>query len=135
PKHMPRVRQQNVVAARWSPNGQVIGTLDLSRDGNFPFGSNVFTPAEQRKRLSPDTYRKLEAVLSRGEPLDPTLADEVAEAMKEWALEKGATHFTHVFQPLTGLTAEKHDSFFAPNGDGQAIAKFRGSELIQGEPD
>jgi glutamine synthetase len=132
---MPRVRLQNVVAARWSPNGEAIGTLDLSKDGNFPFAANVFTPAEQRKRLSPETYRKLEATLRRGAPLDPALADEVAEAMKEWALEKGATHFTHVFQPLTGLTAEKHDSFFAPTSDGKAIAKFKGSELIQGEPD
>ncbi len=74
-------------------------------------------------------------MLETGEALDPELADEVAEAMKEWALEKGATHFTHMFQPLTGLTAEKHDSFFDPTGDGASIAKFKGSELIQGEPD
>jgi glutamine synthetase len=132
---MTRIRQQNVTAAKWSPNGEALGTLDLSEDGSFPFAANVFSPAVQRERLSKDTYGKLQAVLERGEALDPSLADEVAEAMKEWALEKGATHFTHMFQPLTGLTAEKHDSFFNPTPEGKAIAKFKGSELIQGEPD
>jgi glutamine synthetase len=131
---MPRIRQQNVTAAQWSPNGETLGTIDLAND-SFPFGENVFSPAVQRERLSEECYAKLQAVLAKGEPLDPSLADEVAEAMKQWALEKGATHFTHMFQPLTGLTAEKHDSFFSPNGDGQSIAKFKGSELIQGEPD
>src|ERR687892_69053 len=87
---MAKIRQMNVTAAQWSPNG---------------------------------------------EALDPTLADEVAQAMKEWALERGATHFTHVFQPLTGLTAEKHDSFFEPNREGKWLSKFSGTELIQGEPD
>ena len=131
---MPRIRQQNVTAAQWSPNGETLGKLDLA-SGDYPFGENVFSPAVQKERLSAETYAKLQNVLAKGEPLDPSLADEVAEAMKEWALEKGATHFTHMFQPLTGLTAEKHDSFFAPTGDGKAIAKFKGSELIQGEPD
>ena len=131
---MPRIRQQNVTAAQWSPNGETLGKLDLA-SGDYPFGENVFSPAVQKERLSAETYAKLQNVLAKGEPLDPSLADEVAEAMKEWALEKGATHFTHMFQPLTGLTAEKHDSFFAPTGEGKAIAKFKGSELIQGEPD
>ncbi len=132
---MTRVRQQNVTAAKWSPNGEALGTLDLAESGAYPFGANVFGPEVQKDRLAKDTYRKLQAVLDEGQALDPSLADEIAEAMKDWALERGATHFTHVFQPLTGLTAEKHDSFFDPVGDGTAIAKFRGTELIQGEPD
>ncbi len=132
---MPRIRQQNVTAAQWSPNGEALGTLDLSKDDAYPFAANVFSPQVQRDRLSRDAYRKLQGVLETGEALDPELADEVADAMKEWALEKGATHFTHMFQPLTGLTAEKHDSFFDPAPDGTSIAKFKGTELIQGEPD
>ena len=132
---MPRIRQHNVTAAQWSPNGEALGSLDLTKSDAYPFGENVFSAAVQKERLSKDTFNKLQGVLDKGEALDPSLADEVAEAMKEWALEKGATHFTHVFQPLTGLTAEKHDSFFDPVGDGTSIAKFKGSELIQGEPD
>ena len=89
----------------------------------------------QKERLSDETFTRLNATLETGEALDPTLADEVAEAMKEWALEHGATHYTHMFQPLTGSTAEKHDSFFEPDGDGGALADFSGKELIQGEPD
>ncbi len=129
------IRQQNVKAAQWSPNGEALGSLDLTKSDAYPFGENVFSAEVQKERLSKDTFRQLQGVLDKGEALDSSLADEVAEAMKEWALEKGATHFTHVFQPLTGLTAEKHDSFFDPVGDGTAIAKFKGSELIQGEPD
>ncbi len=132
---MPRIRQHNVTAAQWSPNGEALGSLDLSKSDAYPFGENVFSAAVQKERLSKDTFKKLQNVLDKGEALDSSLADEVAEAMKEWALEKGATHFTHVFQPLTGLTAEKHDSFFGPEGDGTAVATFKGSELIQGEPD
>ncbi len=132
---MTRIRQQNVTATQWSANGEALGTVDLTEDSNNPFGINVFSPVVQKERLSKDTYKKLEAVLATGEALDTDLADEVAEAMKEWALERGATHYTHVFQPLTGLTAEKHDSFFEPDGEGGAIADFSGKELIQGEPD
>ena len=95
----------------------------------------MFSPAVQRHRLPKDSYKRLQASLAKGEALDPTLADTVALGMKEWALERGATHYTHVFQPLTGLTAEKHDSFFAPTTDGIALAEFSGKELIQGEPD
>src|SRR3954469_25374050 len=91
--------------------------------------------ASSASALSKDTYRRLQSTLEKGEPLDVSLADAVALAMKEWALEKGATHYTHWFQPLTGSTAEKHDSFYAPTGDGRAIAEFSGKELIQGEPD
>src|SRR6185369_14028004 len=73
--------------------------------------------------------------IKQGAALDPTVADSVANAMKDWALEKGATHFTHIFQPMTGLTAEKHDSFVTPTGDGRAIVEFSGKELTKGEPD
>ena len=130
-----RFRQKNVHAAKWSVNGEALGAVDLTKDKNDLFGANVFSPAVQKDRLSKDTFGKLQSVLSTGEALDTDLADEVAEAMKEWALERGATHYTHVFQPLTGLTAEKHDSFFEPDGKGGAIADFSGKELIQGEPD
>jgi glutamine synthetase len=132
---MPRVRQTNVTAARWSPNGGALGAVDLTEPFSYPHGENVFSPAVQRHRLPKETYKRLQRVLSQGEALDTSLADAVALAMKEWALEKGATHYTHVFQPLTGLTAEKHDSFFGPGGDGVALAEFSGTELIQGEPD
>ena len=130
-----RIRQKNVHAAKWSVNGEALGAVDLTKEKNDLFGANVFSPAVQKDRLSKDTFGKLQSVLSTGEALDTDLADEVAEAMKEWALERGATHYTHVFQPLTGLTAEKHDSFFEPDGKGGAIADFSGKELIQGEPD
>jgi glutamine synthetase len=132
---MPRIRQQNVFAAQWSPNGGTIGAPDLTAPDNQVFGANVFSPAIQRQRLPKDVYKRLSKTLARGEALDTTLADAVALAMKEWALEKGATHYTHVFQPLTGLTAEKHDSFYSPTGEGTALAEFSGKELIQGEPD
>ena len=130
-----RIRQQNVSATKWSANGEALGTVDLTEEKNNPFGINVFSAAVQKDRLSKDTYKKLQSTLETGESLDTELADEIAEAMKEWALERGATHYTHVFQPLTGLTAEKHDSFFEPDGEGGAIAEFSGKELIQGEPD
>src|SRR3954463_7473759 len=132
---MPRTRPHNLHAAQWTSNGGSLGTLDLTEPGNQIFGANVFTINEQRERLSKDTYKRLVATLERGEPLDVSLADAVALAMKEWALEKGATHYTHWFQPLTGSPAEKHASFYAPTGDGRAIAGFSGKELIQGEPD
>ncbi len=132
---MTRIRQQNVTATQWSANGESLGTVDLTEESNNAFGQNVFGPTVQKDRLAEDTYNELEAVLATGAALDTDLADEIAEAMKEWALERGATHYTHVFQPLTGLTAEKHDSFFEPDGMGGAVADFSGKELIQGEPD
>jgi glutamine synthetase len=131
----PRTRQQNVTAAQWSANGAALGSLDLTLPGNQVFGSNVFSPAVQRQRLPKHVYKALQRTLAHGEALDTSLADAVAQAMKDWAMEKGATHYTHWFQPLTGSTAEKHDSFYAPVGDGTAIAEFSGKELIQGEPD
>jgi glutamine synthetase len=132
---MTRIRQQNVTAAQWSSNGQALGALDLTLPENNPFGANVFSVGVQRERLPADVFEKLQATLEHGEGLDESLADAVAEAMKEWALENGATHFTHMFQPLTGSTAEKHDSFFEPGAEGKALAGFSGKELIQGEPD
>jgi glutamine synthetase len=131
---MPRTRQQNVLAAQWTPDG-TLGAPDLTVPDNQIFGRNVFSPAVQRQRLPKDVYKRLSQTLARGEALDTSLADAVALAMKEWALERGATHYTHVFQPLTGLTAEKHDSFYAPTGEGTALASFSGKELIQAEPD
>ncbi len=133
---MIRTRQQNVTAAQWSSNGDAMGRADLTEPENNPFGANVFSTKVQKERLSPETFQRLQDSLASDEPMDPALADEVAAAMKEWALERGATHFTHMFQPLTGSTAEKHDSFFAPSSDGSgSLAEFSGSELIQGEPD
>src|SRR3954454_18749240 len=132
---MPRTRQTNITAAQWSANGAALGALDLTIPDNQVFGANVFSPAVQRARLPKHVYKALHRTLSRGEALDPALADSVAQAMKEWAMEKGATHYTHWFQPLTGMTAEKHDSFYGPVGDGTAMAEFSGKELIQGEPD
>ncbi len=129
------IRQQNVLATKWNTNGSKIGTPDLTASDNQVFGENVFSAAIQRQRLPKDVYKRLSKTLAKGSALDTTLADSVALAMKEWALEKGATHYTHMFQPLTGVTAEKHDSFYAPTGEGTALAEFSGKELIQGEPD
>src|SRR5687767_15914821 len=132
---MPQTRTRNVNAAQWSANGGALGTRDLTAPGADFFGSNVFSPIVQRQRLPKAVYKRLQETLEHGAPLDAELADAVADAMRDWAMEKGATHFTHWFQPLTGSTAEKHDSFFAPTGEGTAIAEFSGKELIQGEPD
>jgi glutamine synthetase len=131
---MPK-RQQNVYAAQWSSNGGALGAPDLTDPGASPFGENVFHLAAQRQRLPKHVFKALTRTLDGSEPLDPTTADAVALAMKEWAMEKGATHYTHWFQPLTGLTAEKHDSFYGPTGEGTALAEFSGKELIRGEPD
>ena len=130
-----RARKHNLTAASWSANGGAIETSDLRDAANHPYGANVFSPAVQKERLSKETFDRLNDTLASGAALDPSLADEVAHAMKEWALEHGATHYTHMFQPLTGLTAEKHDSFFEPGKNGDAIARLSGGELIQGEPD
>ncbi len=132
---MPRLRQPNIDAAQWQVNGSGLGRPDLTQPDNQVFASNVFGVDVQRQRLPKDVFKRLQATLEEGVPLDPALADQVAQAMKEWALENGATHYTHWFQPLTGMTAEKHDSFYAPNGDGDALPEFSGKELIQGEPD
>src|SRR4051812_45024984 len=99
------------------------------------YGANVFNEEVQRQRLPKPVFRALQKTIKQGAPLDPGIADSVATAMKDWAMEKGATHFTHLFQPMTGLTAEKHDSFVQPTNDGSAITEFSGKELVRGEPD
>jgi glutamine synthetase len=132
---MTRIRQQNVTAAQWSADGGALGSPDLTLPANQVFGANVFSVEVQRQRLPKHVFKALQGSLARGDALDTMLADSIAQAMKEWALERGATHYTHWFQPLTGMTAEKHDSFYGPTGDGSAIADFTGKELIQGEPD
>ena len=99
------------------------------------FGINVFSDEVMRSRLPENVYRALRNTIKKGFALDPTIADVVAAAMKEWAMERGATHYTHWFQPMTGLTAEKHDSFLSPTDAGTAIAEFSGKELVRGEPD
>jgi len=99
------------------------------------FGQNVFTKAEMQKRLPKLVFKSVMATIEHSKPLDPSVADVVASAMKDWAMEKGATHYAHVFYPLTGLTAEKHDSFLEPGSDGSSIAEFAGKTLTQGEPD
>ena len=99
------------------------------------YGSLLFTDADMQERLSKPTYKKLQTVIKNGDPLDIDIANEVAHAMKEWALEHGATHYTHWFQPLTGITSEKHDSFINPREDGTVLMAFSGKELVQGEPD
>ena len=98
------------------------------------FGSMVFNDRKMQERLPKATYKALKKTVQNGEPLDITVANAVANAMKDWAVEQGCTHYTHWFQPMTGVTAEKHDSFIAPNGDG-VIMEFSGKELIKGEPD
>jgi glutamine synthetase len=99
------------------------------------FGCDVFTERVMQQRLPKDVFKHLQRTIKHGEPLDGALADVVAAAMKDWAVEQGATHYTHWFQPLTGLTAEKHDAFLVPDGQGGAISEFTGDALVQGEPD
>ncbi len=99
------------------------------------FGSLVFSEEVQRARLPKQVYKALRRTVTKGESLDQSAADAVASAVKDWALEHGATHYTHWFQPMTGITAEKHDSFLSPTPEGGAIAEFSGKELVQGEPD
>ena len=96
------------------------------------FGSLVFGDAVMQQRLPKETYKALNRTIAQGRSLDPSVANVVANAMKDWAIEKGATHFTHWFQPMTGVTAEKHDSFISPTSDGRVIMEFSGKELIKG---
>jgi glutamine synthetase len=105
------------------------------QDLNEVFGSNVFSDALMRERLPKGTYKALQKTIREGNSLDPEVAEVVANAMKDWAIEKGATHYTHWFQPLTGVTAEKHESFIMPTSDGKVILEFSSKELIKGEPD
>ena len=99
------------------------------------YGSMLFDKRAMQERLPKEMYKRLLKTIDGGEPLDIEVANAVAHAMKEWAIERGATHYTHWFQPLSGVTSEKHDSFLNPQPDGGAIMTFSGKELIQGEPD
>jgi glutamine synthetase len=110
-------------------------SFDPGEEPGEIFGENVFSLSVMQKRLPKTVYQSVLATIEHSAPLDPVVADAVASAMKDWALEKGATHYAHVFYPLTGLTAEKHDSFLDPVGDGTALASFSGKTLVQGEPD
>ena len=114
----------------------LVNAIDLEGETSRSlYGTNVFNDKVMREMLAKPVYKALQKTIERGAKLDPTIADATASAMKTWALDKGATHFTHVFFPLTGLTAEKHDSFFDPDGAGGTIAQFSGNALIQAEPD
>lgn len=117
----------------YKPSDKALNFLDTPAEQIF--GSNVFNDAEMKKRLPKGIYKALSKTIKQGAKLDASVADVVAQAMKEWAIEKGATHYAHVFQPLTGITAEKHDSFLSPDGNDGAFSEFTGKQLIQGEPD
>jgi glutamine synthetase len=141
---MPRnsARFDTLAAARgWEGDARNGSAASAARAAAMPtdietlFGQHTFGMAEMRARLPKQVYKAIIRTVEHGDPLDPSVADVVALAMKEWALEKGASHYTHWFQPLTGSTAEKHDSFITPNAGGGAVAEFNGKELIQGEPD
>lgn len=127
-------RRYDVIAAakNWSMQSP---QLPMTADIDAIFGEHVFDISTMSRKLPKEVFRSLSATIANGKPLDPAIADIVAMAMKEWAVEKGATHFTHWFQPLTGSTAEKHDSFVTPNAGGGSVAKFSGNDLTQGEPD
>jgi len=99
------------------------------------FGMNVFNDAVMSRRLPKNIYKEIKKTIENGADLDPTVADVVAAAMRDWAVERGATHYTHWFQPMTGITAEKHDAFLTPDSNGKAVLDFSGKELIKGEPD
>ena len=109
----------------------------MSEVMNVPaiFGSDVFNEAAMEKNLRPVIYNAWKQCIQTNTPLGVDVANEIADAMKEWAIKKGATHYTHWFQPMTGITAEKHDSFIVPTGDGRVIMEFSGKELVRGEPD
>ena len=99
------------------------------------FGSLVFNDSVQQARLPKAVYQSLRDTVTKGTPMEMATADSVASALKDWAVEHGASHYTHWFQPMTGITAEKHDSFFSPTDDGGSMAEFSGKELVRGEPD
>lgn len=110
-------------------------TMEMPAKVSDYFGENTFNQAVMRQYLSKEAYQQLQNVITKGEKIDRRIADQVATAIKSWAISKGATHYTHWFHPLTGATAEKHDSFLSPTSDGKAIEHFGAGELIQQEPD
>jgi len=130
--HNSRRRAIEAIASRPAP----VATVDYAKEPvSKLFGENVFSISVMRAVLPKEVYKRLVRTMQNGQPLDPSIADTVANAMKDWAISRGATHYTHWFHPMTGLTAEKHDSFLVPTDDGQAISEFSGKTLIKGEPD
>jgi glutamine synthetase len=127
----PRQSALSVLATRAPESPAAVASTPVAE----VYGADVFNDAVQRQRLPKSVYEALRRTIGSGESLDPTIADAVASAMKAWAVDRGATHFTHWFQPMTGLTAEKHDAFLSPDGAGGVIEEFSGKELIRGEPD
>ncbi len=121
--------------AEWHENGEVPHEAPKLESIQKIFGRDVFGERVMRERLPKEVFRSVLRTIRLGDPLDPSVADTVANAMKDWAIENGATHYTHWFQPLTGSTAEKHDSFISPDGHGGIVTEFSGSALVQGEPD
>jgi len=120
------VRQEISLALAGEANGYSRGKKKLLRAADY-FSVNTFNDRVMREKLSKETYQRLNAIIKKGEKLDQSLANEVAHAMKEWALERGVTHFTHWFQPMTGLTAEKHDAFLEIDRDGQPLSASAGT--------
>ncbi len=129
-------RSEAIAAGTASWNGKPSShATAIAQRVDSTFGSDVFSQRTMRQRLPKDVYKRLMRTINLGEALDPDVADVVAAAMKDWAIENGATHYTHWFQPLTGLTAEKHDALIVPDGSGGMLMEFSGSALVQGEPD
>src|SRR6187401_1281920 len=119
----------------WTASARSAPAAAASRKPVDDFGSLTFNEEVQRARLPKEVFRSLRRAIAHGEPIDHSVADIIASALKDWAVEHGATHYTHWFQPLTGITAEKHDAFLNPTSDGRAVAEFSGKELVKGEPD
>src|SRR6187401_2716018 len=119
----------------WTASARSAPAAAASRKPVDDFGSLTFNEEVQRARLPKEVFRSLRRAIAHGEPIDHSVADIIASALKDWAVEHGATHYTHWFQPLTGITAEKHDAFLNPTSDGRAVAEFSGKELAKGEPD
>jgi glutamine synthetase len=130
---MSQVRQQAIKSIATTKHQ--LNRIDFHKDHlKDLYAINVFNEEEQQQRLPKNVFKKLQETVKHGQQMDPAIADAVAAALRDWAIEKGATHYTHIFQPMTGITAEKHDSFLSPNGS-SALAEFSGKELIKGEPD
>src|SRR5215510_5313268 len=119
----------------WTASARSAPATAASRKPVDDFGSLTFNEEVQRARLPKEVFRSLRRAIAHGEPIDSAVADVIASALKDWAVEHGATHYTHWFQPMTGITAEKHDAFLNPTADGRAVAEFSGKELVKGEPD
>ena len=119
----------------WAATPRTTPNASAARKPTDEFGSRTFNEEVQRARLPKEVFRSLRRAIAHGETIDHSVADIIASALKDWAVEHGATHYTHWFQPLTGITAEKHDAFLNPTSDGRAVAEFSGKELVKGEPD